>query len=86
MGFWGAMERFPLIRHMVVLYAPNPQERSFVDSAQRAEQEQVTVSIAALDARQSRQFFGVPMARRAWTESASYPASENAAARRRGTI
>jgi len=58
------MERYPLTRRMVVPYSPKPQERTFVDSAQRAEQEQVTIHIAALDARQSRQFFGVPMARR----------------------
>src|SRR5882724_6716506 len=64
MGFWNAMERFPLTRRLIVHYSPLPQERSFVDSAQRAEQEQVIISIAALDARQSRRFFGVPMARR----------------------
>ena len=64
MGFWSAMERYPFTRRMVVPYSPKPQERTFVDSAQRAEQEQVTIHIAALDARQSRQFFGVPMARR----------------------
>jgi len=64
MGFWSAMERNPLTRRLIVHYSPNPQERSFVDSAQRAEREQITVSIAALDARQSRQFFGVSMARR----------------------
>lgn len=64
MEFWNAIARFPLTRHMVVPYAPNPQERSFVESAHRAEQENVTVIIAALDARQSRRFFGVPMARR----------------------
>ena len=64
MGFWSAMERYPLTRPMVVRYSPKPQERSFIDSAQRAEREQITVSIAVLDARQSRQFFGVPMARR----------------------
>src|SRR4051812_13743880 len=64
MGFGNVMARLPVTRHMVVRYAPNPQERSFIESAQRAEQEQVTVIIAALDARQSRKFFGVPMARR----------------------
>jgi hypothetical protein len=64
MGFWSAMERYPLTRQMIVHYSPKPEERSFVVSAQRAEQEQITVSITALDARQSRQFFGVPMARR----------------------
>src|SRR4051812_29531821 len=64
MGFWALMERFPLTRHMVVPYEPNPQERPFVDLAQRAEQEHITVAIAALDARQSRRFFGVPLARR----------------------
>ena len=64
MGFWSAMERYRLTRQLIVNYSPKPQERSFVDSAQRAEQEQITVIIAALDARQSRKFFGVPMARR----------------------
>jgi len=64
MGFWSAIERHPLIRQMIVHYSPKPQERSFVVSAQRAEQEHITVSITALDARQSREFFGVPMARR----------------------
>jgi hypothetical protein len=64
MGFWSALEHDPLARHLIVCYSPKPQERSFVDSAQHAEQEKVVVSIAALDSRQSRQFFGVPLGRR----------------------
>src|SRR5580765_6383012 len=64
MGFWTAMERYRFTRQLIVHYSPKPQERSFVDSAQRGEQHQITVRIAALDARQSRRFFGVPMARR----------------------
>jgi hypothetical protein len=64
MGFWTAVERHPLGRQIIVNYSPKPHQRSFVDSAQHAEQENVTVSIAALDARQSREIFGVRMARR----------------------
>src|SRR5262245_41807245 len=64
MGFWSVVERNSLTRQLIVNYAPRPQERSFVDSAQRVEHENITVSIAALDAKQSREFFGVPMARR----------------------
>ena len=64
MGFWSFIERFPLTKHMVVRYRPNVQDRSFVDSAQHAEQEGIRITVAALDARQSRKVFGVPMARR----------------------
>ena len=64
MGFWSVIERNPLTRQLIVHYSPKPQERGFVESAQHAEQEDITVSIAALDARQSRELFGVPMARR----------------------
>src|SRR5678815_91973 len=49
---------------MFYKYSPNPGKRSFIDSALHAEQEGVSVSIAALDARQSQEVFGVPMARR----------------------
>jgi hypothetical protein len=52
------MEHDPLFRHLIVNYSPNPQARRFVESAHRGEQEDVGVSIAALDARQSRAFFG----------------------------
>jgi hypothetical protein len=64
MGLWTAMEGFPVVRHMVVKYSPKPRRRSFIDSALHAERESVSVSIAALDARQSLELFGVPMARR----------------------
>lgn len=64
MGLWKAIERLPLARYTVVKYSPKPEERSFVGSAVRAERENVVVSIAALDARTSRAFFGVPLARR----------------------
>jgi hypothetical protein len=64
MGFWSVIERNPLTRQLIVRYSPKPQERGFVEAAQQAEQEDITVRIAALDARQSREFFGVPMARR----------------------
>jgi hypothetical protein len=64
MGFWSVIERLPVTRRLVVSYAPHPQARSFIESAQRAEQADVTVYIAALDARQSQRIFGVPMARR----------------------
>src|SRR5687767_11423500 len=49
---------------MFYKYSPNPGKRSFVESALHAEQEGVSVSIAALDARESQEVFGVPMARR----------------------
>ncbi|HSI32939.1 MAG: LssY C-terminal domain-containing protein [Phycisphaerae bacterium] len=64
MGFWNIVERLPVTRHLVVSYTPKPSARAFVESAQIAELEDITVHIAALDARQSRRLFGVPMARR----------------------
>jgi hypothetical protein len=64
MGFWNTLERLPVIQRLVVKYSPQPQDRSFVNSARHAEQENVAVTIAALDARQSRRIFGVRMARR----------------------
>jgi hypothetical protein len=64
MGFWSVIEQHPLARQTIVNYSPRPQDRSFVDSAQHAERDQITVSIAALDARQSAAYFGVRMARR----------------------
>src|SRR4051794_23367639 len=64
MDLWKALERLPLVGRMVVKYSPRPQQRPFVGSALRAELENVTVTISALNARQSREFFGVPMARR----------------------
>lgn len=64
MGFWGVISRIPVMRHMIVPYTPDPRERAFIRTAQQASRENIIVEIAALDARQSRSFFGVPMARR----------------------
>ena len=64
-GILDALEQDPLARHLIVCYSLQAAvEPSFLDSAQHAEQENVVVSIAALDARQSRRLFGVPLARR----------------------
>jgi len=64
MGFWSALERFPFTRRLVVNYQPRPDPASLPGSAQRQQLESIEVSVAVLDARQSRSYFGVPMARR----------------------
>ena len=64
MGLWDRLERRPLFRRLTIVYSPAPHDRSFVDAAQSQEQDGVQVSVAVLDARQSRSYFGVPMDRR----------------------
>ena len=44
--------------------APSPTARSFMDRRKAQSQDGVEVTVAVLDARESRAFFGVPMARR----------------------
>jgi hypothetical protein len=53
-----------LWRLATVAYHPRPDERSFFDRAVTETREGLTVEAAALSAHESRQVFGVPMARR----------------------
>ncbi len=51
-------------RWLGVRYNPQPEERAFIERAQVRHDEEVTVSAAVLDDRESQLFFGVPLARR----------------------
>jgi hypothetical protein len=64
MSLWDRLERWPFIRRLTIVHSPNPNERGFVANAQTEEHDGFEVSVAVLDARQSRHFFGVPMSRR----------------------
>jgi hypothetical protein len=63
MSLWSRVERWPFFRRLTIVYSPRPDERAFLDAAQTQRQEGMEVTVAVLDARQSRRFFGVPMAR-----------------------
>lgn len=54
----------PILRWFLVPYAPDPTARTFLDRAQTETQGGVKVSVAALDVREARRFFGVNMAHR----------------------
>jgi hypothetical protein len=58
------IDSIPILRRLWVSYAPSPTARSFMDRAQSQTQDGVEVTVAVLDAGESRAFFGVPMARR----------------------
>jgi hypothetical protein len=53
-----------LLRYLTIRYTPQPDARDFVQRAQVQVKEGLEVSLAVLDAAESRKFFGVPMARR----------------------
>ncbi len=53
-----------LFRWLVIPYSPRPTAREFVDAAVTQQRDDVSVGVAVLDGVASRQFFGVPMARR----------------------
>jgi len=63
-NLWSKLERLPLASRLTIVYSPKPDDRAFVESAQTQQQDGLEVSVAVLDARQSRRYFGVPMARR----------------------
>ncbi|MGH7179716.1 MAG: LssY C-terminal domain-containing protein [Tepidisphaeraceae bacterium] len=53
-----------LLHRLLVPYEPRPDERAFEQRALVQTRDGLEVSLAVLDAVESRQFFGVPMARR----------------------
>jgi hypothetical protein len=59
-----SIDTIPVLRRLWIPYTPSPTARSFMDRAQTQSQDGVEVTVAVLDARESREFFGVPMARR----------------------
>ncbi len=59
MGF----EHIPILRWLTVAYTPSPDAREFLNRSQTQTQANLEVTVAVLDAVESRKFFGVPMAR-----------------------
>lgn len=53
-----------LLRWLIINYQPCPEAREFLDSTAVQERDGLEVRVAVLDAKASRKFFGVPMARR----------------------
>ena len=64
MDLWSKFERVPIFRRLTITYSPDPDKAAFIEAAQTQEREGLQVSVAVLDAKQSRRFFGVPMAKR----------------------
>ncbi len=54
----------PILRWLTVNFRPAPDDLTFMDRAQTQTMDNVEVTVAVLDAMESRRFFGVPMARR----------------------
>jgi hypothetical protein len=52
----------PILRHLLIPYSPSSDQGTFSEQVQN--QDGVEVRLAVLDAKESRRFFGVPMARR----------------------
>jgi hypothetical protein len=69
----------PILRWLTVSYRPVPEEREFLQRVQTQSQDGVEVSVAVLDAVESRRFFGVHMARRGvqpvWLKIANHGSS-----------
>src|SRR5437773_5534798 len=59
-----SIDTIPVLRRLWIPYTPSPTARSFMDRAQTQSLDGVEVTVAVLDAQESRAFFGVPMARR----------------------
>jgi hypothetical protein len=59
-----AVADIPILRWLTVSYRPVPDDRQFMQRAQTQCIDDVEVTVAVLDAIESRRFFGVPMARR----------------------
>jgi hypothetical protein len=64
MGLWNSIEQMPLTRRLFVTYSPKPDDSAAIQGAQTQVQEGLEITVAVLDPISSRQFFGVPMARR----------------------
>ncbi|HEY4235062.1 MAG TPA: LssY C-terminal domain-containing protein [Lacipirellulaceae bacterium] len=58
------IDSIPILRRLWISYTTSPAARSFMDRAESQSQDGVEVTVAVLDARESRAFFGVPMAKR----------------------
>jgi hypothetical protein len=56
------IDAIPILRYLLIPYSPSPEPRTFSEHVQT--QDGIEVRLAVLDARESRRFFGVPMARR----------------------
>jgi hypothetical protein len=59
-----AIDDIPIVRRLFVRYAPLKEDRTFAERAQTQQKDGIEVTVAVLDAPESRRFFGVPMARR----------------------
>lgn len=59
-----SIDEIPILNWLFVAYRPNPSEREFVHRAVSQTIDDVDVSIAVLDAKESRTYFGAPLARR----------------------
>ena len=52
------------LRWLGVAYSPHPDRRSFLDRKEVQDKDDLEVTVAVLDSRESEDLFGVPMARR----------------------
>src|SRR5688572_9099915 len=59
-----AIDHVPILKRLLVPYTPLSDDRAFMARAQTQSQDGLEVTLAVLDATESRKFFGVPMARR----------------------
>jgi hypothetical protein len=59
-----AKHRFNPLRWLTVAYRPNDQETSFLERAPKQTSGGMEVTVAVLSDRESKRFFGVPMARK----------------------
>ncbi|MBX3414766.1 MAG: LssY C-terminal domain-containing protein [Pirellulales bacterium] len=59
-----SLEETPILRRLLVPYRPRPTARTFDARAQTQSQDGLDITVAVLDSKESRHYFGVPMARR----------------------
>jgi hypothetical protein len=59
-----ALSKIPLVRRFLISYQPSASCRSFMQRAETQSDCGLEVTLAVLDGPESRQFFGVPLARR----------------------
>jgi hypothetical protein len=59
-----SLDQIPILRWVLVGYAPNAEEKSFLERAQKQTQKEIDVTVAVLDSAESRKFFGARLARR----------------------
>jgi LssY C-terminus len=58
------IDKIPILRWLLVPYSPSPDDHGYIERAETQSGDGVEVTLAVLDAAESRRFFGVPMARR----------------------